>query len=279
MKTKTLGLGLGLLLAGGASGCGNAGGVQGDDANVKRDTSFEIEVIGEGLWERHARGFNPAILHTWTVGDDGQPEHITDTAISFDASTGKNRRVAVRIANARAHRPFGFVIMHRDDHYKEVWGEDHFIDPKRPEGTWLRIPVASSASYPYSPECYRTRVHSPAWSTDGISDYRGKIKELHVAFTTATPEEFYEKKNAPWEDGYGRPLEDGAFFPSYGADNSNKPTLSFAGDWVRIPADRNLVIEVRSETASGQCGLDGDTGPIQNEKRQFLLPVRDAASN
>jgi hypothetical protein len=124
------------------------------------------------------------------------------------------------------------------------------VNVDRPDGKVVTLPVANIAAYPFSWECYRVEV-------GGEPQEDGLINIIYYGFTEASAAEFSQE--TPWYDITDFPVAEGMLFPDTRLEAIPSMTTLMDPQFVRVPADRNVVYRLQLIQFGGTCGTDGDS--------------------
>ncbi len=249
----------------------------------------EEQFITEGGFELYPAGFfevpedanwaSAVLLHTGFVADNGDWLGIVDTPIAY--VDGKSTQLNVAIPDAYEGMRLGYTVQRSTSYGLEFWSAVGYVDTTRPAGTWVDLPISSSASYPFAPECYGVSVNEYTAGGPVESGFAGphKVDFIYLGFTDSSPDDYFANNDVPWENTFGEATAEATMPISYVHDGGYKGAYFISLPRVRVPADRNLVFKLNVSKYGGTCLTDNDTQMLgSSDTKTYFTPVRDSAN-
>ncbi len=197
------------------------------------ETRFPV-AVHYGFTRDHARGWSAA----------GEVE------VEYD-DNGDSLPVRVRVPEDVDAALLAFVIRFETDAWGGQWSADQFIALDNPEGSMVRLPVYNGAGYPFAQECYEITV-------DGTR-YPGMVDDVLFGFTDSSREAYDANNDVPWFDVFDNPHHEGVLSAVRAHDGGDYGSMRMLAEWIRVPAEYNLVYKLGISKYEGICGIDGDT--------------------
>jgi hypothetical protein len=202
-------------------------------------------------------GFTPAKKPGWPL--------FAVIPVEYDEQ-GRSREIAIDPPPEHAGDFLAFTVA-LDHQGVRRFSNEMFVDPSRPAGTLVRLPLASGAPPPFTGDCFEWSV-SNVRAAEPAQRSRGRLSQIFYGYTRASAADYLANRDVPWEDGAGAASADGIMLPHYPFADDRSLPLEMVPLFARVPADRNLVYRPVVVEFGGDCTIDSDTvfqGPIETD--------------